>query len=100
MRDDGNLNAEASMLTMLERIATALERIADSHHRLEDHFVPMRSSLVGTPYVAQQLGCTTEWITEMIRSGEIPHQCVVPGTGNGKPWKLYRDRIEKWIASR
>src|SRR5690606_31508199 len=44
--------------------------------------------LVGTPYVAERLGCTTVWVTELIRSGEIPIGCIAPGTGNGKPWKF------------
>ncbi len=56
--------------------------------------------LVGTPYVAERLGCTTVWITQMIRSGDIPPNCVVPGTGNGKPWKFIRVRIDEWLKRR
>lgn len=56
--------------------------------------------LVGTPYVADRLGCTTVWVTELIRNGEIPVNCVVSGTGNGKPWKFVRVRIEEWLKRR
>ena len=50
--------------------------------------------------VAKQLGCTTVWIAEMVRSGDIPKSCLVPGTGNGRPWKFYRAAIDRWLASR
>jgi Helix-turn-helix domain len=55
---------------------------------------------VGSRYIADRLGCTTVWVAEMARSGEVPRHCVVPGTGSGKPWKFYRERIDAWIASR
>jgi hypothetical protein len=89
-----------SLNSVLERVAAALERIAECHERLADHFAPSAQKIVGTPYVANKLGCTTVWITDMIRRGEIPMACVVPGTGNGRVWKLYRDRIEAWIKAR
>lgn len=58
------------------------------------------SEIVGTPYVSERLGCTSIWITEMVRRGIIPPACVVPGTGDGKPWKFYRTRIDEWIRRR
>lgn len=88
------------LLSTLERMVVALEKLADNHQRLVDHVAPMPPNLVGTPYVAGKLGCTTVWITQLVHSGEIPLRCVVPGTGNGKPWKFYRDRIDAWIKSR
>ena len=88
------------LLATLERIAIALERLADCHQRLGDHLAPAPLNIVGTPYVANKLGCTTTWIVEMIRNQNLPPNCVVPGTGNGKRWKFYLDRIDKWIASR
>lgn len=78
---------------VLLRIAVALERIAE-------HAAPPVPDKVGTPYVANKLGCTTVWIAEQIRSGQISKDCVVPGTGNGKPWKFYRLKIDQWIESR
>ncbi len=56
--------------------------------------------LVGTRYVAERLDCTTVWVTELIRKGEIPVSCIAPGTGNGKPWKFVRVRIEEWLKRR
>jgi hypothetical protein len=99
---------------LLERIALATERIAQhleatgpDHHactasvvRLADHLAPSPSALVGTPYVAHALGQTTTWVADMARKGTIPKGCVVPGTGTGKPWKFYRDRIDAWLKSR
>jgi len=74
-------------------IATAIKRIAD-------HFDPPPPDKVGSDYVAHRLGCTTTWVADMVRQGEIPVHCVVPGTGNGKPWKFLRSRIDSWIESR
>ena len=59
-----------------------------------------RPSVVGTPYVAGKLGCTTVWVSELARKGDIPKACVVPGTGIGKPWKFFRVKIDGWIAER
>lgn len=36
----------------------------------------------------------------MVRSGELPRACVVVGTGNGKPWKFHRTKVETWLAAR
>jgi hypothetical protein len=68
--------------------------------RLADHFDPQPSDVVGTPYLADRLGCTATWIAQMVRSGEIPKGCIVPGSGKGRQWKFYRGRIEEWLASR
>lgn len=56
--------------------------------------------LVGTRYVAERLGCTTVWVTQLIRSGEIPPSCIAPGTGNGRLWKFIRVRIDEWLKRR
>ena len=76
------------------------DRDADALERLADHFAPRPADIVGTPYAARKLACTTIWITDMIRRGEIPRSCIVTGTGNGKIWKLYRRKIDKWIETR
>jgi hypothetical protein len=92
-----------------QRIADALEVIvhspdlkslAASGARLTDHFTPVAPAVVGTPYVAGRLGCTTVWAAEMVRLGQIPTGCLVPGTGGGKPWKFHRAKIDDWLASR
>ena len=68
--------------------------------RLADHFNPQPADIVGTPYLANQLGCTPTWIAQMVRSGEIPPGCVVAGSGKGRQWKFYRRRVEEWLANR
>jgi len=84
----------------LTRIAEAIEHLQHQIDRIADHFDPPPSDKVGTPYIAECIGCTTVWITEMVRNGEIPPDSVVPGTGNGKPWKFFRARIDEWLQSR
>jgi predicted DNA-binding transcriptional regulator AlpA len=92
-----------------ERLAQALEQlislpgltaVATSVGRLADHLAPCPSPIVGTPYVAERLGCTTVWVAELVRKGEIPKACLVPGTGRGKLWKFYREKIDRWLESR
>lgn len=92
-----------SLHATLDRIALALEQIAqrlDSVPRLVDAIAPAPSAIVGTPYIASALGCTTVWVAEMVRLGQIPRDCVVPGTGNGKPWKFNRSQVDEWLRSR
>jgi len=81
-------------------VSTALAAMADNMARIADALTPKPADIVGSPYVAKRLGCTTTWIAEMVRKGEIPKSCLVPGTGNGKPWKFFREKIEAWIALR
>jgi hypothetical protein len=80
-------------LRLLADIQTDIKRLAD-------HFDPLPPDIVDTPYIAHCLGCTTTWIAQMVRSGEMPKGCIVPGSGKGRQWKFYRRRIEEWLASR
>lgn len=82
------------------RLLEVLSNLDRNIQRIADRLDPAPPDIVGTPYVAQKLGCTTTWIADQIRSGEIPRACVVPGTGNGKPWKFHRAQIDRWIESR
>jgi predicted DNA-binding transcriptional regulator AlpA len=86
-------SSSENMLALLERIATSLERIAN---KLD----PLPGDKVGTRYVADKLGCSTIWITELIRKGELPPSCIVAGTGKGKLWRFHRSRIDAWLAGR
>lgn len=72
------------------------------HHlkRIADALNPPPPDIVDSVYVAQRLGCTTTWIADQARSGDIPRGCIVPGTGRGKPWKFHRVAIDEWIACR
>jgi hypothetical protein len=92
-----------------ERLAQILEQfislpglttIAAGVGRLADHLAPCSSPIVGTPSVAERLGCTTVWVAELVRTGQIPKHCLVPGTGKGKLWKFYREKIDRWLESR
>lgn len=80
---------------------TIIQReVAEYLRRIADRLDPPPPDKVGTPYIADRLGCTTVWITELIRKKDVPANCIVPGTGNGKPWKFYRDRIDRWLKER
>jgi hypothetical protein len=87
-----------------ERIAAALERaipllrsLVDDFRRLADQLAPVPAQMVGSKYVAQRLGMTTVWISEMARRGIIPKSCIIAGTGTGKLWKFDRAKIDRWI---
>lgn len=85
---------------LLERLVIAVEAIAASQKRIADHFDPPPPDIVGTDYISARLGCTAIWVTDMARNGQIPKSCVVQGTGNGKPWRFHRHRIDEWLAKR
>jgi hypothetical protein len=87
--DPVQLSHSGKLLAALERIADALERMA-----------PPPGDIVDARYIADRLGCSTEWVAKQAREGRIPTHCIVQGTGNGKPWKFYGGKINKWIESR
>lgn len=76
----------------------AIVTIAGALTRIADHFNPPAPDIVDSVYVSQKLGCTTTWIADLARNSRIPASCLVPGTGDGKPWKFYRAKIETWIT--
>jgi hypothetical protein len=84
----------------LTQVLPDLTSIAKSLARIADVVDPAPSKIVDSPYVANRLDCTTVWVAEMARNGQIPKNCIVPGTGNGKLWKFYRSLIDQWIESR
>lgn len=93
-------DTDSTGLAVLARIADSLEEQKEQLRRLADHFDPQPSDVVDSVYVAQKLACTTSWIGQMARRREIPDDCIVTGTGNGKPWKFHRIAIEGWIKQR
>ena len=97
---DSVSDPDATGLSVLDRIADSLERQAEQLRRLADHFDPPPAPIVDSVYLAERLDCTTSWIAQMARRGEIPQSCIVTGTGNGKPWKFYGTAIEQWIEMR
>lgn len=88
----------------LTRIACALQSIARCQRpEIHDGFANALTNVpavIGTPYLAQQLGCSVVWAAELARSGQVPKNCIVPGTGNGKPWKFYLGRVQEWLSKR
>ena len=94
------LDLGQQLLARLDRMAVALEMLAAAGDHNANHVAPAPGDIVGTPYLAQKLGCTTTWAGEMARTGQIPKNCIVPGSGNGKPWKFRREQIEDWINER
>jgi hypothetical protein len=80
--------------------STVLADIAASLKRIADHVDPPPPDVVDTTYIANKLGCTKVWVAQMALDKLIPPSCILPGTGNGKPWKFYRTRIDKWIEMR
>jgi hypothetical protein len=74
--------------------------IANSLKRIADHVDPPPPDLIGTDYISGKLGVTKVWVAKMAAEGMIPKNCIVPGTGIGKPWKFYRSKIDPWILMR
>ena len=87
--------------SVLDSIQGALESIATDIKRIATKVAPgPEREIVGARYVADALGCSTQWIGEQVRTGSIPKSCIVPGTGKGKPWKFNKAQIDKWIKTR
>lgn len=87
------MNSE--LAPILERIARAAEGIYAELERVNNRFEP--PEIVKSSYVAGRFGCTIKWVGEMVRRGEIPKSCIAPGSGNGKQWRFFKSRIEKWL---
>jgi hypothetical protein len=81
-------------------VAESLATIVEQLRRIADHFDPPPGDLVDTGYVANLLNCTKDYVAQMAREGIIPPNCLVAGTGWGKPWRFHRSRIDGWIHSR
>ena len=96
----GGTGSTTVVVELGQETLRVLAEVQADLRRIADHFDPQPADVVGTPYLANKLGCTSTWIAQMVRSGEIPKGCLVPGTGKGRQWKFYRRRIEEWLASR
>jgi hypothetical protein len=68
---------------------TLFGEIASSLRQLTEALCPSSTDKVGSDYVSNKLGCTSVYVAEMARNKKIPSRCIVPGTGNGKPWKFF-----------
>ena len=47
-----------------------------------------------------KVGCSVKWVGDLVRTGQIPKSCIVPGAGNGKQWRFYRSKIDRWIEGK
>lgn len=95
-----NPNRAAPTVELGRDTLSLLAGVQADLQRLADHLAPQPPDIVGTPFLANRLGCTPTWIAQMVRNREIPQSCIVPGSGKGRQWKFYRKRIEDWLASR
>jgi hypothetical protein len=93
--DDAASPVDVDFKQILERIATAAEGIHAELQRIGSHFQP--PEVVKSRFIAGRLGCSVKWVGDLVRTGQIPKNCIVPGTGDGKQWKFYRSKIEKWL---
>jgi hypothetical protein len=89
-----------TLAASFQLIAGQLQAIEAHLSRLANHFDPPPPDIVDTPFLARQLGVTPTRIAQMVREGTIPKSCIVPGTGDGRPWKFYRHRLDEWLARR
>jgi len=80
---------------LLERIAIATEGIHVELQRIGNHFEP--PEVVKSRFIAGRLGCSVKWVGDMARMGMIPKNCIVPGSEDGKQWRFYRSKIDKWL---
>src|SRR6266498_1347717 len=83
-----------------ERIAVGIEKLVVVLARIADRLDPQPSEIIDSPTLAKRIGCTTTWTAAMARNGTIPKNCIVAGTGIGKPWKFHAKEIDDWLATR
>jgi hypothetical protein len=87
------LDYHSTFIAVFVDIANSLRRIAEAHS-------PSPTDKVGCDYISNKVGLSSIYVAEMARKGKIPTKCIVPGTGNSKPWKFFRKETDDWIASR
>lgn len=85
---------------LMHSVATTLGNIAVSLERIANHFDPPPPDKVDSGYIVKKLGCSKVHAARLAAEGRTPKSCIVPGTGQGKPWKFYRKQIDKWIDQR
>ncbi len=80
--------------------------ISNYLQRLCDAIAPAPTYTVGTESVAKATGLNQNYVSQLAdgrkiaKVRKIPQECIVPGSGHGKPWKFYREPIDKWIETR
>ncbi len=74
--------------------------VARELRRLRRDLRPAEPEIIGTPEVAKMAGVTTAAVRQWVESEAMPGNCIVPGSGNGTPWRFYRRRVVKWLRTR
>lgn len=92
--------ARATTRTLAELIAGPLASVATDVRRIANQLDPPPPDLVDTSYVADKLGVSAKRISQLALAGEVPAAAIVPGTGEGKPWRFYRSKVDPWIETR
>lgn len=83
------LNVERERLEVERLMAESLKRLADAH-------APTLPETCGTRRVAKILGLnSTQRVVQMIEEEKIPADCIVPGSGNGRRWAFYTQKVER-----
>lgn len=90
------VSAAESIADNQERQTAALESLAESQRRLADAKAP-QCRIVGSRYVANRTGHTTQWVREQIESGKLPTTCIAQRAKDGGYWKFHGDKIDQWI---
>src|SRR5690606_23823679 len=78
---------------VLDEVVRLLSSATEDLHRIANRLDPTPPDKVGTEYIAEKLGCSKQWVSQMVKLGKIPASCIVAGTGDGRQWKFHRFRI-------
>jgi hypothetical protein len=92
--------ARATTKVLAELLVAPLTSVAADVGRIANRLDPPPPDLVDTGYVAEKLGVSTKRISQLALAGELPAAAIVPGTGEGKPWRFYRSKVDPWIETR
>jgi hypothetical protein len=82
----------------LAPVAGQLAELVAGIQRLADHVDPTPAGgLVGTNYLAERLGVTVKWAGQLAENGTVPADCVAVRGGDGRQWRLYKDKVDAWL---
>lgn len=87
---------------MMPRLAVEPDYVSDIRtllQRIAEHFTPQE--IVGTDYIANRLGCSSQYVSRMATEGTIPKSCIKVSSGERRQrWKFFRSEIDRWIEGR
>ncbi len=68
------IEAIESRLKLIESQMPTVASLSEAVIRIADYLAPPASKIVGSRYIADRLGCTTMWVTQMVANGMIPRK--------------------------